>query len=143
MAQTTGGFSWANCVVSLSANGSAWTDVSGFTNSVKVSGGERAVSEFFTVDGDTPILTRGKRSALEITLAAVYTELGTDPYAMATTAYEGGSLLYIKWVPKVGGFTFTSGGGYCTKPLYPSGAADSSDALPVEVTIKVATVTKT
>lgn len=142
MTQTSNAFSWANCVISLSTNGSVWTDVSGFSNSVEVDGGERAVSEFFTVDGDTPILTAGKRSLLEITLKAVYTEAGSDPFALGLAAYEAGSALYIKWVPKSGGYTYTSSAGIVASPVYPSGAADSADAIATELVLKVASITK-
>ena len=145
MSQTQNALSWANCRIELSPDTMTWTDVSGFSNSVKVDGGERAVSEFFTVDGDTPILTQGKRSALEVAIKAVYTEEGSDPFALALTAYEAGSPLYARWSPKggtTGNFLYTTSKGVCTKPVYPQGAADSADALPAEVTIKVASIAK-
>jgi len=145
MAQTSNALSWASCKIELSANGSAWTDVSGFSNSVSVDGGERGVGEFFTADGDTPILTAGKRSSLEVTVKAVYTEAGSDPYAMATAAYEGNSALYVRWSPKGGvstNFQFTTARGHVLKPVYPQGAADSPDAIAIEVTIKTASITK-
>ena len=145
MAQTTNALSWANCKIELSANGSAWTDVSGFANSVSVDGGERAISEFFTSDGNTPILTAGKRSSLEVTVKAVYTEAGSDPYAMAIAAYEGNTALYVRWSPKGGlstNFQFTTALGHVLKPVYPTGAADSADAIAIEVAIKTATITK-
>lgn len=145
MPQTTNAISFANCKIELSANGSAWTDVSGFANSVSVDGGERAVSEFFTMDGDTPILTSGKRSSLEVNIKAVYTEAGSDPYAMAIAAYEGNTNLYARWSPKGGlstNFQFTTGKGIVVAPVYPQGAADSADAVQIEVQLKVPTITK-
>jgi len=145
MAQTTNALSWADCKIELSANGTAWTDVSGFANSVSVDGGERATGEFFTDDGDTPIVTSGKRGTLEVTVKAVYTEAGSDPYAMAIAAYEGNTPLYIRWSPKGGAstnFQFTTGLGHVLKPVYPQGAADSPDAIAIEVAIKTTSITK-
>jgi len=146
MAQTTNALSWANCKIELSTNGSSWTDVSGFANSVGVDGGERATSEFFTVDGDTPIVTAGKRGFLEITIKAVYTEAGSDAYAMGIAAYEGNSALYARWTPKgsgAGAFVFTTSAGRVTKPIYPQGAADSADAIQFELGISCGSITKT
>jgi hypothetical protein len=131
--------------VELSINGSSWTDVSGLANSVKVDGGERAVSEFFTLNGDTPVLTKGKRSSLEVTLMGLYTEVASELYDLATAAYEAGSALYIRWSPKGGAstnFRYTSSVGIVTKPVYPAGAADSADAVATEITLKVASITK-
>jgi hypothetical protein len=145
MAQTTNALSWANATISLSANGTTWTDISGFANSVSVDGGERATSEFFTVDGDTPIVTSGKRGFLEITIKAVYTEAGSDAYAMGMTAYENNTPLYAKWIPKgsgTGAFVFTTSIGRVTKPIYPQGAADSADAIQFELGISCGSITK-
>lgn len=145
MAQTTNALSWANATISLSANGTSWTDISGFANSVSVDGGERATSEFFTVDGDTPIVTSGKRGFLEITIKAVYTEAGSDAYAMGMTAYENNTPLYARWVPKgsgTGAFVFTTSIGRVTKPIYPQGAADSADAIQFELGISCGSITK-
>ena len=145
MAQTSNALSWANCKIELGTNGIAWTDVSGFANSVSVDGGERGIGEFFTADGDTPILTSGKRSSLEVTVKAVYTEGGSDPYALAIAAYEANSPLYVRWSPKGGvstNFQFTTALGHVLKPVYPQGAADSPDAIAIEVAVKTASIAK-
>lgn len=146
MAQTTNALSWANCKIQLSTNGTTWTDISGFANSVSVDGGERATSEFFTVDGDTPIVTAGKRGFLDITIKAVYTEEGGDAYAMGMAAYEGNTPLYAQWIPKgtgAGAYVFTTSMGRVTKPIYPQGAADSADAIQFELGISCGKITKT
>lgn len=147
MAQTLNSLSWANCKIELSDNaGVDWRDVSGFTNAVSVDGGERSTAEFFTADGGVPIITAGKRAALEITIKAVYTEDATyAPFIMAQNAYDNHTPLMVRWSPKggaIGDFRFTSAAGPCTAPVLPQGAADSSDAIPVEVTIKVPSITK-
>lgn len=143
MAQTTGSISWANCLIEISINDSAWTDISGMTNAVKVDGGERAMAEFFTATGDIPILTKGKRSSLEVTGSAVYTELA-EIAEIIRVAYEAGNILYFRWSPKGGaGGTFSyKCNGVPTKPVYPQGAADSADAIPCEFTIKTKEIVK-
>lgn len=147
MAQTTGSLSWANCKIELSDDsGDNWTDISGFTNSISVDGGERATSEYFTATGDIPIVTSGKRGLIEITTKCVYTEDAANaPYIMVHEANEAQDPLMIRWSPKggaVGDFRFASSAGQCAAPVYPQGAADSADAIPIEFTIKCGSITK-
>lgn len=147
MAQTTGSLSWANCKIELSDDsGDTWTDISGFTNSISVDGGERATSEYFTATGDIPIVTSGKRGLIEITTKCVYTEDAANaPYIMVHEANEAQDPLMIRWSPKggaVGDFQFASSAGQCAAPVYPQGAADSADAIPIEFTIKCGSITK-
>ena len=75
MPQTTGGLSAVNAQVEVSTNGSAWTDISGSSNKVEPSGGERQSGEAYTHDGDVAIITGGKREPIELTLSFVYTEM--------------------------------------------------------------------
>ena len=146
MAQTTGALSWANCQIELSTNGTNWTDVSGFSNSLSLDGGDRQTGEFFTVDGQTPIVTYGKRNMLTVTIQAVYTEEGSDPYAMAQATFAANSALYVRWSPKawaaIGDFRFYTNEGRVTMPVYPVGAADSPDAIAIEVAVAVSIVTR-
>ena len=147
MTQTTGSLSWANCKIELSKDaGVSWIDISGFTNSIAVDGGERATSEYFTATGDVPIVTAGKRGLLEITAKCVYTEDAANaPFIMVHEANEAQDPLMIRWSPKGGAisnFRFTSSAGQCVKPVYPQGAADSADAIPIEFTIKCSSITK-
>ena len=147
MTQTTGSLSWANCKIELSDDaGASWIDISGFTNSISVDGGERATGEYFTADGDVPIVTSGKRGLIEITTKCVYTEdTSNAPFIMVHEANEAQDPLMIRWSPKggtVGNFRFTSSAGQCTAPVFPQGAADSADAIPIEFTIKCSSITK-
>ena len=147
MPQTTGAISWSDCKIQISNDifVAHDVDVSGFSNSVKVSGGERATAEFFTVYGDTPIVTKGKRSALEITVQVVYTEGVAEAYEVVRALYESGGLLSIKWSPKggsTGKFSYLTSPGYITKPPYPGGASDSADALSFEISLKATLITK-
>ena len=145
MPQTTGALSWIDAVIEISFEGTTFYDMSGNNNSLKVDGGERAIAEFFTSLGDTPILTKGKRSKLEVTLAGVYTEITNELFDRVTGVYEAGTPFYIRWAAKTHGtgvFVFTTSAGVVTKPVYPQGAADSADAIQIEVTISVASITK-
>jgi len=127
-------------------DGSNWVDISGFANSVSVDGGERAIGEFFTAEGDTPIVTSGKRGLLEITIKAVYTEDAADaPYIMAQTAYDNHTNLRVRWSPKggnIGDFRFTADDAPIIGPVFPQGSADSADAIPIEIKLKTLGVTK-
>lgn len=145
MAQTQNAISFVDAVVEISIDNATWTDISGFTNSLKIDGGERAVSEFFTLDGDTPILTKGKRSSLEINVSALYTETAGEAFDIVDGQYQANGPLYVRWAPKgstTGNLRYTSSKGIPTKPVYPGGEASSSDAVPMEFTVKVASIAK-
>lgn len=145
MAQATGAVSFRNCKIEISQNGSTWTDISGWANSVSIEGGERMVGEFFTLDGDTPILTPGKRGSFDLTTKVVYTEGASDPYEVFRQVYEGGTDIYVRWAPKggtPGNFQFTTDKCIVTTPAYPSGEASSPDAIAFEFKLKCLTITK-
>jgi len=143
--QTTGGFSFKEVEVGISTNGSSWTDISGFAAGVSAGGGDRQTGEVYTFDGDTAIITSGKREPLEVTVKAVYTEGGSDPFEVIRAAYEAGSSLYVRWSPKGGDaseFMFTSAVGVVTNAPYPVGESGSGDPTMFEFTVKVASITK-
>lgn len=145
MAQTTGAVSFRNCKIEMSPNGSTWTDISGFANSISIEGGERMIGETFTLDGDTPIITPGKRGSFDLTSKIVYTEGVSDPYEVFRAAYEAGSDLYFRWSPKggtTGQFQFTTDKCIVITPAYPSGEASSADAIAFEFKLKCLTITK-
>lgn len=147
MAQTTGAMSWANCKIELSDDdGSSWIDISGFANSLSIDGGDRQMGEFFTCDGETPIVTYGKRNMLTITINAVYTEGAADePFIMAATADAAHAALLVKWSPAGGGvgdFEFESSDAYLVSPVYPQGAADSPDAIALDIVFSCSTITR-
>jgi len=132
--------------VALSTTGTTFVDISGHANSVTPAGGERNVGEVFTGDGDTPVVTLGKRGKMELTLRALYTEAITGPYALMKTAYEAGSALYVRWAPKgntTGNNMFTTAAAYVTSPPY-QGVEDVGDgeALMVEANFSTASVTQ-
>jgi hypothetical protein len=139
--------SWANCKIELSDDdGSSWIDISGFANSLSIDGGDRQMGEFFTCDGELPIITYGKRNMITITINCVYTEGAADePYIMAALADEGHNPLLVKWSPAGGGsgdFEFESGPAYITSPVYPQGAADSPDAIALDIALSCGAITR-
>jgi hypothetical protein len=142
MAQTTESYSWVDCDVFLSTDdfSSSNVNVGGFSNSIEISGGERVTGAAYTADGDTAIITNGKRQPTTITARFVYTESANQPYNMINDAYEAGSNLYIRWIPDgntSGNYRYTSGAGIVKNPVYPTGDAESGDVLISELVLEV------
>lgn len=145
MAQTTSAISFKNCKVEISTNGTSWTDISGVATGVEVGGGDRQTGEAYTYDGDTAIITTGKREPLEITVKTVYTEGTSEAYETVRAAYEAGTSLYIRWSPRggsAGNFQFATDAGVVTGAVYPVGEAGSGDPVVVGFTVKTPKVTK-
>lgn len=145
MAQTTNAISFRAGRVEISINGTVWTDISGFSASITVDGGERETEDTQTFDGDTPILTAGKRGSLEVKVKIVYTEGVSDPQEVVRTAYEAASALYVRWYPKgstSGNFLYTTDPGIVKNHPYPGGEAESAAAVATGFTLATAKVTK-
>lgn len=133
------GLSWKNCLVEGGTDGVAWTDLSGWSNAMEISGGERQTAETYTSGCDTAIITAGKRGPLTVTLNALYTETADEPYALAKTAYEGATPFYLRWSPlggNTGELQFTTAAGIVTDPPYPVGDASNADPLMVSVVLQ-------
>ena len=143
MAQTTAGTSFKDCKIETSTNGTTWTDISGFASSVDLDGGDRQTSEVYTFDGDTGIITKGKREPIEVTASIIYSEGVSDPQAVVQTAYEAGSDLYVRWSP-LGGTTgkkqYTAKG-IVTTHVYPKGEADGGDPMMTEFSVTTPMIT--
>lgn len=132
MAQTTGGTSAVNAVVEWSANGSSWTLFSSHSNKVQTSGGQRKTGEIETFDGDTVILTGGKRGSIDVKVAAVYTETAGEIQQIARAAQQAGTAFYLRWTVKAattGNLRYTTSAGILTDSVFPD--VDASDAKPV------------
>lgn len=143
MAQGTG-IPAKDMVVEFSTDGSNWTNVSGDASSVEPDGGVRKTGGFFTFDGDTEGLTRGKRERLTIVVNILYNETVSSGWRLAETAYENNTALYVRWSPKgatQGNRRFTTSAGIVVDPPYPGGEAESADPIMTEVKVEVATVT--
>ena len=145
MAQTTGAISFGDCKVETSPDNSDWTDISGFSSTVTLDGGERATGIKFTFDGDTAILRAGKRGTLTVTINLAYTEGASDPVEVVRAIYEAGSDFYVRWSPKGGDeaeFLYTSDAGIVKNPLYPGGDAESPDPVMIPLVLETPKVTK-
>lgn len=146
MAQAAG-ISFVNNYLEYSTTGSAgWTDISGYSNSVQISGGERAVAELNTFGTKTPIVVGGNRAALTIKVKAVYTEGVSDLQEIIRAAYENHSNLFLRWAPSgsaTGKYLYTSGSGTVTSHPYPGGEAGAADVLMTELTLVTPTITRT
>lgn len=145
MAQTTGALSSVNGKVEFSTNGSSWTDISGFVNSVEPTGGNRQSGEMYTLSGDTAIVTKGKREPIELEVKVVYTEGGSDAFEVVRAAYEAGTSGYVRWSPDAGAtgdFLFTSDAGPITEFKYPPAMAEEAGPTAISFKLRVPKVTK-
>lgn len=147
MAQSTGGMSFVDAEIRISADGNSYTDISGFANTLTVTGGARNFGEFFTADGDIPVLRAGKRGSLNVAVVLLYTEGTGDPTEVLRGYYEtaGGADTYIDWSPAGGDsteFRYETSAGILITPLYPSGDPEPGDPVQVEFSIQVASITK-
>jgi len=145
VAQTTGGMSAFELYVGFSTDGSTWTEVSGAANSVEVSGGERVTGSVPTFTGDTMILKRGKRGTITVTVRGVYSPDADEVYALAKTAYEDGTPLYVRWSPgggDAGDLGYTTSSGIVKNAPYPGGDASSGDPILTEVQVECSYVTQ-
>lgn len=137
MAQTTEYYSMKNARVEFSTNGSTWTNASGGSNLVEWDGFERENEFTPTFDGDTKILTTGKREGGTVRFRAIYTEGASDITAAAQSAYDNDTPFYLRWSPR-GGTSgqkqYTTLAGRVAKPVYPAGESNAASIL-VEVEV--------
>lgn len=149
MAQTTNALSAKSAKVYLSTNGSTWTDdISGEATSIESTEQSRISGEAYTFDGDTAIITSGKREPIEITVNTIYTEESADTFETVRALFEaaGGSALYLRWQPAgntAGDFIFSTSAGVITNFSYPPIDASGGNPILCTFTLKVASVTKT
>lgn len=145
MAQTTGALSCVNGKIEFSTNGSSWTDISGFANSLEPSGGNRQTGEMYTLSGDTAVITSGKREPIELEVKILYTEGGSDAFEVVRAAYEAGTRGYLRWSPDTGAagdFLFTSDSGPISEFAYPPAMAEEAGPVAISFKLRVPKVTK-
>jgi hypothetical protein len=144
MAQTTSATSAKDAYVEFSTNGSSWTNCSGTANMISPGGGERKTEETDTFEGDTPIITRGKRGGQKTKFRAVYTEGASEISVIARTAYLNGTDFYLRWAPKgntAGNIRYTTSAGTVLGGVFPEVDATKAEALIVEVELHYAELT--
>lgn len=141
MAQTVGQTSFRNAVIEYSTNGTSWVDMSGVSNKIDPSGGDRAQGEEFTGDADTAVITIGKREPIKIGIDIVYSEATTDHFVNMETYHQSGTALKIRWAPKgsaTGNFRYTTDTGYITSFTPPAGEYGSGDPILVSLELTAA-----
>lgn len=154
MAQTTDQVSMADGDVEYSTNGTAWTSISGSITSVEDTTQTRMSGETYTLDGDTALITYGKREPMELTFKAVYTEQSGEAFEVVRALFEAGTAVYFRWSPKgigaSGRFVFTTANGTgaaagfkITEFTYPGQDATSGDPVMTGWKLKVPAVQKT
>lgn len=126
----------------------AFTDISGHSNQVNPADATRQSGEAYTFDGDTAIVTAGKREPFEIEVRAVYTEELLDAWEVVKDLFETACAegkLCLRWSPKGG----SGGDSQYTTPLspiisfqYPTAQADDATPILFSFKIKVPYVTK-
>lgn len=138
MPQTTAAFSAKNAKIEYSTQtNTGWVDISGWANSITVSGGERQTGEAYTFDGDTAIVTTGKRAGRTAEITTLYTEGTTDAWVTLDTLYKAGTATYLRFTPRglqgslTGELVHTSSTSYSyiTNVSLPEASSDSGDAL--------------
>ena len=129
----------SNAKIELSANGTAWTDISGETNTVEPGEQTRQTGVMYTLAGDTAIITAGKREPLEISVKTIYTEVNTEANEVARAIHEAGGVCHLRYSPRGGntGDAQYTCQGVMSGFTYPS--ADSGDAKPMMGGFKITT----
>ena len=148
MAQTTDALSGVANSVEYSLNGSSWTNMSGYANLVTAEPQNRMSAVTYTFDGDTAIVTFGKREPFSITVRMCYTEDASSPWEALRALHEaaGGTAVWLRWSPKgsgTGAFEFTTPSTKIATFPYPNADASAADPILVEIVFgPVASVTK-
>jgi len=142
----TTGYTFRNAKIEISVDGgSNWTDISGQSNALTPSGGDREVGTFFDASNDYPTLGAGKRGELEIDLRVKYGETAGQGYNILESAYENATEVMIRWSPRGGSsgqVMYTSDAGYVKTHQYPGQEVESGDPLRSEDKLVVSKLTK-
>lgn len=144
MAQTTAALAATDALIEYSTNGSDYTDISGYANSVTVSGGELQTGNAFTFDGDHPIIKAGKFNPITVDVDILFTESSTGAYGVLRGYFEAKTQIYLRWSPDGGAGgdrRFTTSIGYITNMPIPGGTAEGGDPLAVSMSFECADIT--
>jgi hypothetical protein len=142
MAQTTLATSSRNAVLEISTDGSTWTNISGYAQSVTAGDGTRLTGTAHTFDGDGPIIVAGKLDAQEATVGILYTEENDGAYDRVKDAFATtNSTLYLRVAPlgsTSGNLRHTSSKGVITQfPAFPELDSSSGDPIMIEFTVQI------
>jgi len=146
MTQTTGHITLRNMKVEVSTDNSTWTNISGESNSIAISGGEIGSGEAYTAEGNLPLVGIGKVGLTEAKVKVIYVETSGSAWNTFFDAYVNGSDVYMRYSPKggsTGNLMFTSGKGFVVSPVYPQGEVSDGNPTMCELTFKCPGFTKT
>jgi len=135
----------SGCKLEISANGSSWTDISGYATSVDPGDMVRNDGEVFVFSSDKGEVTTGKLAIREISIDVLYTEGASDVFDTIRDAIEANTTYYVRWSPQggsVGELRFTSDAGKWISINDPMAEADSADAAILSAVFKTPFVTK-
>lgn len=138
-------YTMKNCKVEFSINNSTWTDVSGDSNSVAMSGFELETSSVGIFGQAKKDQTVGGYAIGTVTVRLMYTETTTSGWGIAHAAWVARSALYIRWSPRggtTGQYRYTTDAGYVKNPIWPVGE-DGADQVMSEVVLETPFVTQT
>jgi len=142
MTQTTGQLSMACGQIEVSTDGITYTDISGSSQSITGLNQARMSGEGYTQDGDTGVVTYGKREPMTPTMTVIYTEDDTEAWELARAEFEAacGDPLYHRWSPGGGDVGdqryYTPAAGIISFD-YPS--LDAADGSPIKCTYQFKT----
>jgi hypothetical protein len=146
MAQTTTAVSAVTTEVEISTNGTTWTGFGGSMVAVDPSSQERAIGQANTLEGDKPIVMRGKFGTIDITLRFLYTPTTGEAFEVLRGVHEtvGGADIYLRWSPMGGGAgdqQFSTGKANLKSFRYPGADAGSADPIACEAVITATGIT--
>lgn len=135
MAQTTTAVDSTTAIVGISSDGVTYTQVEGSLVSLVPGAQARAVGKANTVDGDKPIVRKGKLDVMQITINGIYTPTTNEVFDLLVDIWDTNGDVYVKWsYDDTGGVQrFTSSGkGFISSLTYPK--VDAGDPNPVPFT---------
>ena len=142
MTQTTGQLSMACGKIEVSTDGTNWVDISGSAQSITGVTQTRMSGEAYTQDGDTAVVTWGKREPMTPTVTVIYTEVNTEAWRRAYQEFTAdcGDALYHRWSPgggDVGDWRFYTPEAKIISFDFP--AIDAADGSPIKCTYQFKT----
>lgn len=148
MAQTTGAMSLTDGDIEVAAASSGtWVNISGSANSVDAPEQTRMTGDDYTLDGDTAVITSGKREPLDIVVNALYTEGSTESWETIRPWFQSGARIDLRWSPQgIGAATrnvFTALNVPITRLVYPGLNASEANPARLSFTVRAPFVAQT
>lgn len=140
MAQTSTAVDSTLAEVEVSANGSSWSKMSGSLVSVTPGEQTRNTGQINTIDGDKPIVRKGKMGTLTITLRGVYTHTSGEIFETLRAIWEttGGGDVYLRYYladDTAGEQMFSTGKAILSSLTYPAVSAEDANPIAFQANI--------